>query len=108
MPSQGNSGIPGSLVGFGLLQQIETFCRVADAGSFTAAARDLSLTQSAVSKHVKALEAALGVVLLERRHNGCRLTREGAVLFHYGRLLLETFRLLNETLAIQNGAGPQA
>jgi len=46
--------------------------------SFTLAARELHLTQSALSRQVKALEEALGVALFERRHRALALTPAGA------------------------------
>lgn len=45
--------------------------------SFTRAAEELHLTQSALSRQVQALEAALGVALFERRHRALALTRAG-------------------------------
>ena len=49
--------------------------------SFTLAAEELFLTQSALSRQVKALEDALGVALFERRHRALALTPTGAA-FH--------------------------
>jgi len=49
--------------------------------SFTRAARELFLTQSALSRQVQALEAALGVPLFVRRHRALALTPAGAA-FH--------------------------
>jgi LysR family glycine cleavage system transcriptional activator len=49
--------------------------------SFTLAAEELFLTQSALSRQVKALEDALGVPLFERRHRALALTPPGAA-FH--------------------------
>jgi len=49
--------------------------------SFTLAAEELFLTQSALSRQVKALEDALGVALFERKHRALALTSTGAV-FH--------------------------
>lgn len=46
---------------------LRTFVTVARLGSFSAAARELGYTQSAVSQHVAALESDLGAVLLGRR-----------------------------------------
>jgi DNA-binding transcriptional LysR family regulator len=46
---------------------LRTFAAVARRASFSAAARDLGYTQSAVSQHIAALEADLGVELLGRR-----------------------------------------
>lgn len=45
-----------------------------------ARARQPGLTQSAISRQVRALEDALGVALFERRHRALALTREGAAL----------------------------
>ncbi|CAG0994713.1 Glycine cleavage system transcriptional activator [Burkholderiales bacterium] len=46
--------------------------------SFTRAAAELHLTQSALSRQVAAIEGALGVALFERRHRALKLTVEGA------------------------------
>ncbi|MCC6378802.1 MAG: LysR family transcriptional regulator [Burkholderiales bacterium] len=45
--------------------------------SFTRAAAELHLTQSALSRQVAAIETALGTALFERRHRALRLTTEG-------------------------------
>src|SRR4051795_6065454 len=50
---------------------------VAERGSFSAAARGLGYTQSAVSRQVAALETAAGRTLFERRRDGVRLTPAG-------------------------------
>ncbi|CAO5233965.1 LysR family transcriptional regulator [Frankia sp. AgKG'84/4] len=69
-------------------QQLRTFVGVATAGSFSAAARALGYTQSAVSQQVAALEADLGVILLRRRPT-VEVTDAGArLLEHAGPLLL--------------------
>ena len=49
--------------------------------SFTLAAQELFVTQSALSRQIKALEDALGVALFERRHRALALTVAGAA-FH--------------------------
>jgi DNA-binding transcriptional LysR family regulator len=56
---------------------LRTFVRVMDRGSFSAAAKDLGLTPSAVSKLVARLEDRLGVRLLERSTRRLALTPEG-------------------------------
>jgi len=67
------------------LRQVRAFLAVVEAGSITAAARRLRLTQPALSRRVKALEEELGVALLERgAHSvsptpaGEQLCRDGA------------------------------
>jgi LysR family transcriptional regulator for bpeEF and oprC len=56
---------------------IATFVKVADAGSFAAAARALRLSPSAVSKSVLRLEERLGVRLFQRTTRSLMLTEEG-------------------------------
>src|ERR1700748_615637 len=56
---------------------LKTFLRVAETGSFSAAAADLNLTQPAVSRQVSALEARLSMRLLHRTTNSMALTAEG-------------------------------
>lgn len=61
------------------LQGIRCFIEVAEAGSFTAAARRLALPASSVSRRVQDLETALGARLLHRTTRVVRLTELGAV-----------------------------
>lgn len=60
------------------LNAIATFIRVAEAGSFSAAARQSGSKQSAISQQIAALEAELGVVLLRRTTRAMALTEAGA------------------------------
>ncbi|NIH83661.1 LysR family transcriptional regulator [Amycolatopsis granulosa] len=61
------------------LTALRVFREVAERGTLTAAAAALGYTQSAVSRQIAALERAAGVPLLERRHDGVRLTAAGRV-----------------------------
>lgn len=65
------------------LDYYKAFYQVAQCGSFSAAARQLFMTQSAVSQAVKHLESALQVSLFVRGSRGTTLTAEGEVLFAY-------------------------
>ena len=49
-----------------MLKEMAIFAQVVDSGGFSAAARHLSLTTSAVSRHVSRLEAYMGGRLLQR------------------------------------------
>ena len=53
------------------------FVLVAETGSLTAAAERLNITQPAISKRIRALEAELGVALLRRGANAMQLTEAG-------------------------------
>ena len=63
------------------LPDMVVFARVVDAGSFSAAARQLGLTPSAVSRQVARLEAVLQVRLLERTTRKLRLTEAGTAAY---------------------------
>lgn len=58
-------------------EYLREFAAIARAGSFTKAAMDTSTSQSCLSRHMKSLEASLGLGLLERTADGVRLTDEG-------------------------------
>lgn len=70
------------------LQAMQTFVRVVEAGSFSAVARELDSTQSAVSKQVAALERTLGARLLTRTTRALALTEHGARYFEDARRLV--------------------
>ena len=77
--------------------QITSFVAVVRGGGVTAAARELGLAKSAVSKHVSRLEAVLAVKLLERSSRRVTLTREGEhLLSRLESLLAEGERLLEQ------------
>ena len=57
--------------------------------SFTKAAGELFLTQSAVSRQIQALEESLGGRLFERRTRALLLTERGQVLYKVAQELLE-------------------
>ncbi|MDO9379523.1 MAG: LysR family transcriptional regulator [Nocardioidaceae bacterium] len=100
-----------------LLTHLETFCEVADRGSFTRAAEALGTPQPVVSRRVGALERRLGGRLLVRDPRGVRLTELGrAVLPHAHQMrtraehLLEVARTFHDGLAVAvpPGADPRA
>jgi DNA-binding transcriptional LysR family regulator len=59
------------------LDDIRAFVAVADAGSVSGAARELFLTQPAVTRRLQRLESAMGAPLLDRRRRPFTLTRAG-------------------------------
>lgn len=60
------------------VHQLRYAVAIADAGTFTAAARELGVAQSGVSAQVARLEHELGVTLFERRARGVAVTEAGA------------------------------
>lgn len=61
------------------LTALRVFREVAARGTLTAAATALGYTQSAVSRQIASLERAAGTPLLERHHDGVRLTAAGRI-----------------------------
>src|SRR4051794_33120152 len=80
-------------------RRVLTFRAVARARSFTAAARELALTQPAVSQQVAALETELGASLLVREPGGLRLTRAGEVLLAHADVVAERLGLAAAQIA---------
>ena len=76
---------------------------VIDAGSFSAAAKALEVSQPAVTMQLQALEADLGVTLLDRRYRRVDLTEAGRVLEPYARRTIEELDVAREVLAALSG-----
>jgi DNA-binding transcriptional LysR family regulator len=70
------------------LRRLEYFAAVARHGSFTRAAEELWITQSALSQQVRRLEAELGVALLRRTPRGAELTPAGEELLPRAEAIL--------------------
>lgn len=68
-----------------VMHELVAFVRVAEAGSFSAAARRYGNTPSAVSRQVARLEQAMGVSLLQRTTRQLRLTEAGLEVLERGR-----------------------
>jgi DNA-binding transcriptional LysR family regulator len=62
------------------LRQLRGFEAVARLKSFSNAAREVNLSQPALTQSVRALEARLAARLFERRQSGCYMTEPGAIL----------------------------
>lgn len=69
--------------------QLETFLRVADAGSFNKAAELSYITPTAVIKQINLLETDLEVKLFERTHRGLKLTKAGASLYNDAKYIIQ-------------------
>src|SRR3954462_3320670 len=71
--------------------------------SFTKAAEELFLTQSAVSRQIKELEDQLGVPLFHRRHRALVLTDAGQQFYASASQAIATMRAATERLRAQSG-----
>jgi DNA-binding transcriptional LysR family regulator len=93
----------GSVLLIGQVRAIRVLCVLADEGSFSAAARSLGMTQSAVSQHIAALEREAGLSLVDRGMRPVELTEAGAVLVRYGRVVTTQLDDAEHTLAEISG-----
>lgn len=75
---------------------LRAFEAVARHLNFRAAAEEMALTQSAVSRQIQQLEASLGVMLFERRHRALALTEPGRI---YQRAVVESLERLRDASA---------
>ena len=86
---------------------LRVLVEVAQSGSFSAAARVLGYTHSAISRQVAGLEAVAGRPLFERRRYGVTLTLAGArLLARAGRVLDELDAAAREVAGPPGTAGP--
>lgn len=81
------------------VQSLEVFRAVARHGSISGAARELSYTQSAVSRQVAALEVETGVRLFDRLPRGIALTEEGRCLLPHAEAMLDRLAAARRDLA---------
>ncbi|AAK89028.2 LysR family transcriptional regulator [Agrobacterium tumefaciens] len=82
------------------ITQLKAFHIVAQSGGFSQAARDMAISQSTLSAHVRDLEAIGGVNLLERKPRGVSLSPQGQRLFE---ITARLFQAENEATAFLRG-----
>ncbi|GAB4298465.1 MAG: LysR family transcriptional regulator [Roseovarius sp.] len=88
------------------LHHLRLFRAVAREGTLTGAARQLNLSQSALSTQIRTLEATLGHELFERRGRGLILTEAGRIALDHAEAIFRTAEDLLATLR-ETGAARQ-
>lgn len=78
---------------------LRTFIEVVNRGSMAAAARHLRITPAAVSKHILAIENALGLQLLQRSTRKVDVTLEGALYLEHAKGILEAYERAEAALS---------
>ncbi len=73
-------------------RHIQCFVEIAREKSFKRAAAKLYLTQPAISKTVKELEAIIGATLMDRSRAGVELTRQGEAFLHFAQMSLASLQ----------------
>lgn len=82
------------------LRKLAQVVAVARTGSFSRAARELHITQPALSRNIAAVETELGVKIFERGRNGASLTKTGALAVEGATALLQQAEGLAHQLAL--------
>lgn len=89
------------------LKHLNYFVAVAEAGSFTQAARKLHVTQPSLSKMVRLLEEDLGVQLIDRSSKQIELTDAGVTILRSAKHIIQSFERmssdLEEVVKLQKG-----
>jgi len=79
-------------------ESLKVFCDLAETESFTKTAQINSVSQSAVSQTISALERNFKSLLIERSKKNFRLTTEGEVLYHYSKEILQTYDAIHSRM----------
>ncbi|MEM8818082.1 MAG: LysR family transcriptional regulator [Pseudomonadota bacterium] len=85
------------------LTLLETFARIAERGSISAAGRDLGLSQASASRHLAELEMRLGTELVRRTTHSLALTEAGIACLAEARTLIDGWDALSERFGDENG-----
>lgn len=78
--------------------RLRVFVTVAELGGFSAAARQLGVSQSAVSQNIAELERQAGAALFERTRNSLSITPTGEILLKYAGEILHWYGAANDSL----------
>jgi len=80
------------------IETLKVFCDVVETGSFSIAASQNFITQSAVSQQLRTLESKYRCKLLERGRSGAKPTPAGDILYRASREILEKYREIETQL----------
>ena len=86
------------------IHHLREFAAIAETGSFSKAARQLHIAQPPLSRHIRQLEDELGIKLFVRTATGVQITREGSLLLHQARAVLDDATALFD-LAVRARSG---
>lgn len=80
------------------IELMQTFIRIVESGSLSAAAHQLGTTQPTISRRLQALEQRLGLKLILRSTHGLKLTDDGERCYTQARQLVATWHALEDEL----------
>ena len=81
------------------IELLQTFIRIVEAGSLSAAARQLTITQATVSRRLQSLEALLGIKLLLRSTHAMKLTDDGERCYQQAKRVTDAWLTLEDELS---------
>ncbi|KJV34553.1 LysR family transcriptional regulator [Pantoea sp. SM3] len=84
------------------IELMQTFIRIVESGSLSAAAAQLGTTQPTISRRLQALEQRLGLKLILRTTHALKLTDDGERCYAQARQLLATWHALEDELTGSN------
>lgn len=85
------------------IAQLRAFVSVVDHGSFSAAAKELGISQPAVTMQLQALESDVGATLLDRRYRRIDITEAGRSLLPHARKVLEQVQQARDDITALSG-----
>lgn len=77
-------------------QQLDVFVKVVELKNFSLAAKELHMTQPAVSQHIQMLERDMGAKLLERNNKFIRLTHTGEIVYYHAKEILGLYSRMKD------------
>ena len=86
------------------IRQLQYFVAVAETGTVSGAAQQLSISQSSVTEAIKELEGDLGVALFDRHARGLSITHKGQQFLRHATRILTDVSDAKRTLADEPGA----
>ncbi len=90
--------------------RLKVFISVAEHLSYTAASRELMISQPAITRHIQELEGSYGVALFQRKGRSIGLTGHGKVLLEHAKRIIKAYDMLQCDMDLLNisCAGPLA
>lgn len=84
--------------------RLKVFLEVAEHLSFTRAAKELYISQPAISKHIQELEAAYQVQLFNRQNGRITLTHQGEIFKGHAQEIIQKYEELSNTMQMLSGS----
>ena len=80
-------------------EQLKSFLAVVKYNHFTLASQELFISQSSISKHIKALEKEIGIELFKREHRTIKLTQAGEEFLNFAKKSIEDYNQMKNDLS---------